>query len=49
MTRGRKPKPTAVKIDEGNPGKRRINGREPKPPASLPDCPAHLSDEAKLE
>ena len=49
MTRDRKPKPTAVKIAEGNPGKRRINGREPRPPASLPDCPSHLSDEAKLE
>ena len=49
MMRGRKPKPTAVKIAEGNPGKRRINGREPKPPASLPDCPSHLSDTAKLE
>jgi P27 family predicted phage terminase small subunit len=49
MTRGRKPKPTAVKIAEGNPGKRRINGREPKPAGSLPDCPAHLSAEAKAE
>ena len=49
MTRGRIPKPTALKILEGNPGKRRINGHEPKPPASLPDCPAHLSVEAKLE
>lgn len=41
--RGRKPKPTALKIAEGNPGKRRINGAEPKPPASLPDPPPHLS------
>ena len=49
MTRGRIPKPTAVKLMDGNPGKRRINGHEPKPPASLPDCPAHLSVEAKLE
>ena len=53
MTRGRKPKPTAVKIAEGNPGERRINGSEPRPPASLPasllDCPSHLSNEAKLE
>ena len=31
MTRGRKPKPTAVKQLQGNPGKRRVNGREPKP------------------
>ena len=33
--RGRKPKPTALKLLEGNPGKRRINGTEPKPPSSL--------------
>ncbi len=49
MTRGRKPKPTAVKLAEGNPGKRRINGHEPKPAGSLPDCPAHLSAEARAE
>ena len=49
MTRGRKPKPTALKIAEGNPGKRRINGQEPKPPGSLPDCPPHLSAVAREE
>ena len=49
MTRGRKPKPTAVKIAEGNPGKRRINGAEPKPPASLPEPPPHLSGTAREE
>ena len=47
--RGRKPKPTALKLLEGNPGKRPINGREPKPPKSLPTCPAHLSPTAKAE
>ena len=47
--RGRKPKPTALKLLEGNPGKRRINGSEPKPPASRPTCPAHLSPSAKAE
>ena len=47
--RGRKPKPTAVKIMEGNLGKRKIRGDEPKPPGSLPDCPEHLSTEAKAE
>ena len=31
-TRGRKPKPTALKILEGNPGKRPINENEPIPP-----------------
>lgn len=34
MTRGRKPKPTAKKRLEGNPGKRKINKREPLPKAS---------------
>ena len=47
--RGRIPKPTAVKLLDGNPGKRRINGREPKPPGSLPDCPDYLASEAKAE
>ena len=47
--RGRKPKPTAVKLMDGNPGKRRINGAEPKPPGSLPDCPPHLSEVARDE
>lgn len=47
--RGRKPKPTALKLIEGNPGKRAINTLEPVPPASLPDCPSHLMAEAKAE
>lgn len=47
--RGRKPKPTAVKLAEGNRGKRRLNADEPRPAGSLPDCPAHLSVEAKAE
>ncbi len=33
--RGRKPKPTRLKLIEGNPGRRPINGQEPKPPGSL--------------
>lgn len=40
--RGRKPKPTAKKKLEGNPGKRKINKREPQPPLSAdlkPDAP----------
>ena len=31
MPRGRKPKPTALKLVEGNPGKRKLNEKEPKP------------------
>jgi P27 family predicted phage terminase small subunit len=47
--RGRKPKPTRLKLVEGNPGRRPINGQEPKPPGGLPSCPAHLSPTAKTE
>lgn len=31
MSSGRKPKPTRVKEIQGNPGKRKLNGDEPKP------------------
>jgi len=50
-TRGRKPKPTAVKILEGNPGKRQLNIYEPEPEKAEapPECPAWLEDEAKEE
>ncbi|MEO7178371.1 MAG: phage terminase small subunit P27 family [Allosphingosinicella sp.] len=34
---------------EGNPGKRRLNKNEPKPPVSRPEAPAWLSVEAKTE
>ena len=47
--RGRKPKPTVIRALEGNPGKRRLNDREPTPPAGIPDCPEYLDDEAKGE
>jgi P27 family predicted phage terminase small subunit len=47
--RGRKPKPTAVKQLTGNPGKRKLNAHEPKPPADLPICPSWLDDEAKRQ
>lgn len=46
---GRKPKPTNLKVLEGNPGKRQLNLNEPKPDASVPKCPAWLSKEAKRE
>lgn len=48
-TRGRKPKPTALKILEGNPGKRPINGSEPVPPKGGLKCPTWLLPEAKKE
>lgn len=47
--RGRKPKPTAVKVLEGNPGKRSLNTNEPKPQKKTPRCPAWLEAEAKKE
>ena len=48
-TRGRKPKPTALKVLEGNPGKRPLNDREPVPPKGTLKCPAWLLPEAKKE
>lgn len=47
--RGRKPKPTALKVLEGNPGHRPINYKEPMPKGRLPRCPDWLEDEAKKE
>jgi P27 family predicted phage terminase small subunit len=47
--RGRKPKPTAMKVLEGNPGKRPLNENEPKPEKKAPKCPAWLEPEAKKE
>ena len=48
-TRGRKPKPTALKALEGNPGKRPLNEREPVPPQGTIRCPSWLEAEAKKE
>lgn len=47
--RGRKPKPTALRVIEGNRGKRPLNALEPVPPNSMPTCPRHLSSPAKTE
>ena len=46
---GRKPKPTAVKKLEGNPGKRKLNKNEPVPAKGMPECPDWLLPEAKAE
>jgi P27 family predicted phage terminase small subunit len=48
MPVGRKPKPTALKELQGNPGKRPLNKREPKP-TGVPTCPSHLDANAKKE
>jgi P27 family predicted phage terminase small subunit len=49
MIRGRKPKPTHLKLVTGNPGKRKLNEAEPLPASVLPSPPPHLGDEAKVE
>ena len=48
-TRGRKPTPTAIKELEGNPGKRPLNAKEPKPVKKAPSWPKWLEPEAKKE
>lgn len=45
--RGAKPKPTHLKLIEGNPGKRKLNRSEPKPKGALKDAPDWLTDEQK--
>lgn len=46
---GRRPEPTALKVLRGNPGKRPLNLREPRPEVTVPPCPAHLTGEARRE
>lgn len=49
--RGPAPKPTALKLLEGNPGKQKLNKNEPKPnvPDAIPKPPSRLLPEAKKE
>ena len=47
--RGRKPVPTALRLVNGNPGKRPLNRNEPKPVVAMPTCPSHLSAPARTE
>ncbi len=49
MTRGPIPKPTALKILEGNPGQRKLNGSEPQPTRGAPLPPGGMSVEALAE
>ena len=46
---GSKPKPTRLKILEGNPGKRPLPINEPKPTPIAPECPVWLHKDAKKE
>jgi P27 family predicted phage terminase small subunit len=43
---GRPPKPTRVKILNGNPGKRPLKAAEPQPARGIPPCPEWLDDYA---
>lgn len=47
--RGRPPKPTQLKVLQGNPGKRPLNQNEPKPKPLAPKRPSWLTGEAKRE
>jgi P27 family predicted phage terminase small subunit len=44
-----RPKPTAIRRLQGNPGKRAWNHNEPVPPDAQPRCPGHLSAVAQKE
>lgn len=47
MKTGRPPKPTALKLIAGNPGKRPVNAQEPQLPACGREAPAWLGDAAR--
>ena len=47
--KGRKPKPTLLKVLNGNPGKRPLNEREPQPLEGVPERPLWLDGEAQAE
>jgi P27 family predicted phage terminase small subunit len=47
--RGRRPKPTRLKVLTGNPGKRPLNTAEPRPEVAVPECPPELGPLAQKE
>ncbi len=47
--RGRRPKPTRIKVLTGNPGKRPLNTDEPNPEPVVPECPPELGPVARQE
>jgi P27 family predicted phage terminase small subunit len=47
--RGRRPKPTRLKLLTGNPGKRPLNTDEPMPEIAIPECPVELGPVARQE
>lgn len=42
--RGRKPKPTHLRLLQGNPGHRSLNPREPRPQGDLTDAPGWFTE-----
>lgn len=46
---GRNRKPTAIKKAQGNPGKRKLNEKEPKPKSGIPEMPKGLPPLAVAE
>ena len=49
MKPGRPPKPTNLKLVQGNPGRRPVERGEASPEVDLPACPGHLTVEAREE
>ena len=47
--RGPSPKPSAIRVLEGNRSRRPLNDAEPRPNPVPPKCPKHLDAEAKRE
>jgi P27 family predicted phage terminase small subunit len=47
--RGRKPKPTHLRVVGGNAGRRPLNQHEPSPNRGLPTAPRELTEDARLE
>src|ERR1700690_3621432 len=47
--RGRKPKPTHLKLITGNPGHRPLNDAEPCAPAAIPSAPRFMNKDARRE
>ena len=45
---GRRPKPTHLTVVTGNPGKRKLNDKEPSPAREIQRPPEHLTDWGKV-
>jgi P27 family predicted phage terminase small subunit len=43
------PKPTHLRLLQGNPGNRPVNKQEPKPKVSMPSAPRHLNRHGRAE